>query len=172
MKTPRFELKDFRLNTLLDMLSTHDRDLPNFSTELNRQWIPGQAMAIKFGNRFSVDLTSEDVKENHEFQPNSWNPLRSWNIPENVDLMFSIQEIESGTEIARLRGYFDGEYFRRPNREPMHSFCRGVYATKYKSLIKRWPTEETEEVVTGTFLELVAAWERRINEYLEDEDEE
>ena len=106
MKTPRFELKDFRLNEILSMLTPHSG--PSLSEELNRVWT-GEARTIKFGNRFSVDLTSEDVKENPEFRPNEWNPTKSWNIPQNVDLMFSIQENESGKEIARLRGHFDGE---------------------------------------------------------------
>ena len=105
MKTPRFELKDFRLNEILSMLTPYSG--PSLSEELNRVWT-GEARTVKFGNRFSVDLTPEDVKENPEFRPNEWNPTKSWNIPENVDLMFSIQEKESGQEIARLRGHFDG----------------------------------------------------------------
>ena len=127
MKTNRFELKDFRLNEILSMLTTYNG--PSLSEELNRVWT-GEARTVKFGNRFSVDLTPEDVKENPEFRPNEWNPTKSWNIPKNVDLMFSIQEKESGKEIARLRGHFDGENFRRPSGEPMYAFCRGFHATK------------------------------------------
>ena len=93
MKTPRFELKDFRLNEILSMLTTYNG--PSLSEELNRVWT-GEARTVKFGNRFSVDLTPEDVKENPEFRPNEWNPTKSWNIPKNVDLMFSIQEKNQG----------------------------------------------------------------------------
>ena len=124
MKTPRFELKDFRLNEILSMLTLYSG--PSLSEELNRVWT-GEARTVKFGNRFSVDLTPEDVKENPEFRPNEWNQTKSWNIPKNVDLMFSIQEKESGKEIARLRGHFDGENFRRPSGEPMYAFCRGFH---------------------------------------------
>ena len=169
MKTNRFELKNWRLNTYLDMISTIDGSSQNFTAELNRQWVPGKAMTIKFCGRFSVDLTPEDVRENHEFKPNEWNPTKSWNIPKNVDLMFSIQEKESGQEIARLHGYFDGEYFRRPNGEFMSCFCRGIYSTKFKSQIKCWPEDENGEMITGRFLELVAEHDRRIEE---EEDEE
>lgn len=170
MKTPRFELKDFRLNTLLAMLSTHDAESLNFSTELNRHWVPGKATTIKFCNRFSVDLTPEDVKENPEFQPNEWNPTKSWNIPKNVDLMFSIQEKESGKEIARLRGHFDGEYFRRPSGELMHAFCRGFHATTYKSLIKCWPDDQKSEWISGDFLARVAEFDRRLVEEMEEDE--
>lgn len=120
MKTPRFELKDFRLNEILSMLTTYSG--PSLSEELNRVWT-GEARTVKFGNRFSVDLTPEDVKENPEFRPNEWNPTKSWNIPKNVDLMFSIQEKESGKEIARLRGHFDGENFRRQAESPCTHFA-------------------------------------------------
>ena len=78
MKTNRFELKDFRLNEILSMLTTYNG--PSLSEELNRVWT-GEARTVKFGNRFSVDLTPEDVKENPEFRPNEWNPTKSWNIP-------------------------------------------------------------------------------------------
>ena len=36
MKTPRFELKDFRLNEILSMLTTYNG--PSLSEELNRVW--------------------------------------------------------------------------------------------------------------------------------------
>lgn len=114
MKTNRFELKDFRLNEILSMLTPYSG--PSLSEELNRVWT-GEARTVKFGNRFSVDLTPEDVKENPEFRPNEWNPTKSWNIPKNVDLMFSIQENESGKEIARLRGH--GKEIPPANLEPV-----------------------------------------------------
>lgn len=164
MKTPRFELKDFRLNEILSMLTPYSG--PSLSEELNRVWT-GEARTIKFGNRFSVDLTSEDVKENPEFRPNEWNPTKSWNIPKNVDLMFSIQEKESGKEIARLRGHFDGENFRRPSGEPMYAFCRGFHETKYKSLIKCWPDDQKSEWISGDFLARVAEFDRRLVEEME-----
>lgn len=172
MKTNRFELKDWRLNTYLDMISTSSKALPNFTAELNRQWVPGKAMTIKFCGRFSVDLKPEDVRENHEFKPNEWNPTKSWNIPKNVELMFSIQENKSGQVIALLRGYFDGEYFRRPNGGFMSSFCRGFHSTKFKSMIKCWPEDEDGEIISGRFLELLAEYDRRIEEIEEEEDEE
>lgn len=109
----------------------------------------------------------EDVKENPEFRPNEWNPTKSWNIPKNVDLMFSIQENESGKEIARLRGHFDGENFRRPSGEPMYAFCRGFHATKYKSLIKCWPDDQKSEWISGDFLARVAEFDRRLVEEME-----
>lgn len=64
MKTNRFELKDFRLNEILSMLTTYNG--PSLSEELNRVWT-GEARTVKFGNRFSVDLTPEDVKETRSF---------------------------------------------------------------------------------------------------------
>lgn len=164
MKTNRFELKDFRLNEILSMLTTYNG--PSLSEELNRVWT-GEARTVKFGNRFSVDLTPEDVKENPEFRPNEWNPTKSWNIPKNVDLMFSIQEKESGKEIARLRGHFDGENFRRPSGEPMYAFCRGFHATKYKSLIKCWPDDQKSEWISVDFLARVAEFDRRLVEEME-----
>lgn len=116
MKTPRFELKDFRLNEILSMLTTYSG--PSLSEELNRVWT-GEARTVKFGNRFSVDLTPEDVKENPGVSSERMEPNEVLEHPQNVDLMFSIQEKESGKEIARLRGHFDGENFRRPSGEPM-----------------------------------------------------
>lgn len=110
----------------------------------------------------------EDVKENPEFRPNEWNPTQSWNIPKNVDLMFSIQEKESGKEIARLRGHFDGENFRRPSGEPMYAFCRGFHATKYKSLIKCWPDDQKSEWISGDFLARVAEFDRLLVEEMEE----
>ena len=50
MKTNRFELKDFRLNEILSMLTTYNG--PSLSEELNRVWT-GEARTVKFGNRFS-----------------------------------------------------------------------------------------------------------------------
>ena len=104
MKTPRFELKDFRLNEILSMLTTYSGP---------------------------------------------------------------IQEKESGKEIARLRGHFDGENFRRPSGEPMYAFCRGFHATKYKSLIKCWPDAQKSEWISGDFLARVAEFDRRLVEEME-----
>lgn len=81
--------------------------------------------------------------------------------------MFSIQEKESGKEIARLRGHFDGENFRRPSGEPMYAFCRGFHATKYKSLIKCWPDDQKSEWISGDFLARVAEFDRRLVEEME-----
>lgn len=81
--------------------------------------------------------------------------------------MFSIQENESGKEIARLRGHFDGENFRRPSGEHMYAFCRGFHETKYKSLIKCWPDDQKSEWISGDFLARVAEFDRRLVEEME-----
>lgn len=166
MTTKRFELKDWGLATHLNSLSSYGKGSLNFSSELNLQWT-GEARTIRFCNRFSIDITPEEVRENPEFQPDEWNPVKSWNIPENLDLMFSIQETESGKEIALLRGYFDGTSFRRPNGEFMNWFCRGISPGRYNCLIKRYQEDEKAEIVSGRFLELVAEYDRQ-----DDEDEE
>lgn len=165
MKTYRFELKDHSFQVLLDGICSTQGKPYGFTVELNRQWKPGsKEMTIKVDERISVRLTPEDIKENPRFQPTDWNPTRSWGIPEDEELIFSIRKSETEKEIARLAGYFDGLRFERPDGQSMHVFCRGLFPPRYKVLIKL--REEEDEKLSGEFLEIVYDWERKLEEVM------